>query len=54
MKNVPFTLVVSDFEQKYFPKKEITLQNYRYVHINGDHHYGGNTKMLADKILKYF
>jgi type IV secretory pathway VirJ component len=54
VKNVPFTLVVSDFEQKYFPKKKITLQNYRYVHINGDHHYGGNTKMLADAIAKYF
>lgn len=54
IKNVPFTLVVSDFERKYFPKKEITIKNYRFVHISGDHHYGGNTKMLADKIVKYF
>ena len=54
IKNVPFTLVVSDFEKEYFPKNEITLQNYRFVHLRGDHHFGGNTKMLADTIVKYF
>lgn len=54
LKNVPFTLIVSDFENKYFPRKEITLKDYRFVHIRGDHHFGGNTKMLADKIVSYF
>ena len=54
LKNVPFTLIISDFENKYFPRKEITLKDYRFVHIRGDHHFGGNTKMLADKIVPYF
>ncbi len=54
IKNVPFTLVVSDFENKYFPKNEITLKDYQFLHLQGNHHYGGNTKMLADSIVKYF
>ncbi|MBF8455989.1 hypothetical protein IV494_02245 [Kaistella sp. G5-32] len=54
IKNVPFTLVVSDFENRYFPRKEITLRGYRFLHIPGDHHFGGNTKMLADTLVKYF
>lgn len=54
LKNVPFTLVVSDLERAYFPKNEITLKNYQFLHLPGDHHFGGNTKMLADAIIKYF
>lgn len=54
LNNVPFTLVVSDFENKYFPRKEISLKNYKYLHLPGNHHFSGNTKMLADSIVKYF
>ena len=54
LQHVPFTLVVSDFENKYFPRKEITLKNYQFLHLAGDHHFSGNTKMLADSIVKYF
>ncbi len=54
IKNVPFNLVVSDFEYKYFPLKEVTLKNYQFLHLPGNHHFSGNTKMLADSVLKYF
>lgn len=54
VKNVPFTLVVSDFEKIYFPQNEITLKNYKFVHLSGDHHFGGQTKMLADSIVAHF
>ena len=54
IKNVPFTLVVSDFEEQHFPLKEISLKKYQFLHLKGDHHFGGNTKMLADSIQKYF
>lgn len=50
LKNVPFTLIVSDFEFYHFPINQITLKDYQFLHINGDHHYGGNTKMLAEKV----
>jgi len=51
MKNVPLMLVLSDFEFANFPYKNITLgTNYQMQHLAGDHHYGGNTKMLADFI----
>ena len=54
IKNVPFTLVVSDFENKYFPRNEIILKDYQFLHLKGDHHFGGNSKMLADSIVKFF
>ena len=54
IKNVDFTLVVSDFEKVHFPREEITLKNYRFLHLKGDHHFGGDTKMVADSIVKYF
>lgn len=54
IKNVPFTLVVSDFEYTYFPINEITLKDYQFLHLPGNHHFSGNTKMLADSIVKYF
>lgn len=54
IKNVPFTLVVSDLEYKYFPINEITLKDFQLLHLRGNHHFGGNTKMLADAVLKYF
>ena len=54
LKNVPFTLVLSDFEYTYFPTKEITLKNYQFLHLPGNHHFSGNTKMLADSVAKYF
>ena len=47
LKNVNFTLVVSDFEFYHFPFSEIKLKNYKFVHIHGDHHYNGDTKKLA-------
>lgn len=50
LKNVDFTMILSDFEYHYFPFTEITLKNYRFVHLHGDHHYGGDTKKLADFI----
>ena len=54
LKNVPFTLVVSDYEQKHFPRNQITLSEYEYLHLKGNHHFSGNTKMLADSIVRYF
>ncbi|MCZ2083420.1 MAG: hypothetical protein LC112_04030 [Flavobacteriales bacterium] len=54
IKNVPFTLVVSDLEYKYFPLKEITLKDYQFLHLKGNHHFDGKTKTLADSIVKYF
>lgn len=51
MGNVPVTVVLSDDEFTAFPYKEITLgSNYQMKHLAGDHHYGGNTQMLADFI----
>ncbi|WP_148285320.1 AcvB/VirJ family lysyl-phosphatidylglycerol hydrolase [Flavobacterium sp. B17] len=51
MTEVPVIVVLSDFEFAHFPYHEITLKNnYQMKHITGDHHYGGNTKMLADFI----
>lgn len=48
---VPVTVVLSDDEFTAFPYKEITLgSNYQMKHLAGDHHYGGNTQMLADFI----
>ncbi|WP_312900080.1 AcvB/VirJ family lysyl-phosphatidylglycerol hydrolase [Chryseobacterium taichungense] len=48
---VPVMVVLSDFEYAHFPYQKITLKNnYQMKHIPGDHHYGGNTKMLADFI----
>ena len=49
-KNVDFTMIASDLEYKYFPLNEITLKNYHFEHIPGDHHFDGNTEMLAKKI----
>lgn len=54
LKNVPFTLIVSDFEYKYFPNTEITLKDYQFVHLPGNHHFSGNTKMLAKSVVSYF
>jgi type IV secretory pathway VirJ component len=51
MNDVPVMVVLSDFEFAHFPYQKITLKNnYQMKHIAGDHHYGGNTKMLADFI----
>jgi type IV secretory pathway VirJ component len=51
MGNVPVIVVLSDDEFTAFPYEQITLgKNYQMKHIAGDHHYGGNTKMLADFI----
>ncbi|WP_312768277.1 AcvB/VirJ family lysyl-phosphatidylglycerol hydrolase [Epilithonimonas sp.] len=53
MGNVPVMVVLSDDEFTAFPYKQITLgTNYQMQHIAGDHHYGGNTKMLADFIIE--
>lgn len=54
IKNVSFTLVVSDLEYKYFPINEITLKDYKFLHLKGNHHFDGNTKMLADSVINYF
>ena len=50
LKNVDFTMIASDLEYKYFPLNEITLKNYHFEHIPGDHHFDGNTEMLTKKI----
>jgi len=51
MTNVPLEVVLSDFEFLHFPYKNIKLgSHYSMTHIKGDHHYGGNTQMLADFI----
>lgn len=51
MTNIPLMVVLSDFEFANFPYKDIKLgNNYQMKHIAGDHHYGGNTKMLANFI----
>lgn len=47
VRNVPFTLIVSDFEFYHFPISQIMLKNYSLLHLHGDHHYGGDTKRLA-------
>ncbi len=53
MGKVPLLVILSDFEFANFPYKDITLgNNYQMKHLAGDHHYGGNTKMLADCIDK--
>lgn len=51
MTGVPVMVILSDFEFTHFPYQQINLKNnYQMKHIEGDHHYGGNTKMLADFI----
>ena len=53
MTNVPLMLILSDFEYVNFPYENIKLgNNYKMKHLGGDHHYGGNTKMLADFIVE--
>lgn len=53
MGNIPVMVVLSDFEFANFPYKEITLgKNYQMQHLAGDHHYGGNTQMLANFLNK--
>lgn len=54
-KNIPMLLILSDFEFKYFPYQQITRQNayFKMMHIHGDHHFGGNTKMLSQVLAKY-
>ncbi|WP_027378053.1 AcvB/VirJ family lysyl-phosphatidylglycerol hydrolase [Kaistella palustris] len=54
LKGVPVTVVVSDFEKLHFPMQEITLKKYNFLHLAGNHQYNGNTKMLADALVKYF
>lgn len=51
MGTAPVLLIVSDFEFAHFPYYEIKLgSNYKMKHIPGNHHYGNNTKMLANFI----
>lgn len=51
MKNVPLTLILSDFEFTHFPYKEINLTtNYHMEHIPGNHHFSNNTKILSGYI----
>ncbi|MCJ8154701.1 virulence factor [Chryseobacterium sp. SSA4.19] len=51
MVNIPLMVILSDFEFVNFPYKDIKLgNNYQLKHIAGNHHYSGNTKMLADFI----
>lgn len=53
IQGVPVTVILSDFEFKYFPYQQITLaENYKMIHLPGDHHYGGNTRILTDLIEK--
>lgn len=54
MQNVPLMVVLSDFEFANFPYNKITLRDdYQMKHLAGDHHYGGNTQMLADFINEH-
>ncbi|MBK1896254.1 alpha/beta fold hydrolase [Chryseobacterium paridis] len=51
MGTIPLMVVLSDFEFAHFPYHEIKLgNNYKMKHIPGNHHYGNNTKMLANFI----
>ena len=51
--NVPVMVILSDFEYQHFPYQEITLStSYKMLHLSGDHHYGGNTDLVTDTILK--
>lgn len=46
--HIPVMVILSDFEFTHFPYENIKLgSNYQMKHIAGNHHYGGNTKMLA-------
>ncbi|MFP3599078.1 AcvB/VirJ family lysyl-phosphatidylglycerol hydrolase [Chryseobacterium sp. SIMBA_029] len=50
---VPVTLILSNFEFLHFPYQQITLgSNYQMKHIQGNHHYSGNTKLLSGYIQK--
>lgn len=51
---VPLMVILSDFEYVHFPYSQIMLgQNYYMLHLHGDHHYGGNTAMVADTVVYY-
>ncbi|WP_300670423.1 AcvB/VirJ family lysyl-phosphatidylglycerol hydrolase [Soonwooa sp.] len=51
----PILLIMSDLEYMYFPFKKIKLgNNYKMLHIHGDHQYDNNTKMLADTLVSQF
>lgn len=54
LKNAPLLLVVSDFEYYHFPLSEITLKDHQFLHLKGNHHFSGDTKMLADRLVSYF
>ena len=49
----PVIMIMSNYEVQHFPYKEVKLKNFRYVHVNGDHHYSNNTPMLAKIINTY-
>ena len=52
IKNVPVEVILSDFEFSHFPYSQITLKNdYKMVHLPGDHHYNGKTGMLTGFII---
>lgn len=53
MKDVPVTVILSDYEFAHFPYWQINLSgHYNLLHLHGDHHYGGNTGMLVQVIRK--
>ncbi len=53
VKGLPLTIVLSDFEMKYFPIDQITTPS-KIVHLPGNHKFNGKTKILADNVLQYF
>lgn len=52
--NIPLLLMLSDYEFVHFPYQQITLgQNYKMLHLHGDHHYGGNTTLVTQTVANY-
>lgn len=55
MKNIPISVILSDFEFRHFPYQQINpRKKLNIIHISGDHHYGGNTAMLTDTVIRMF
>lgn len=54
LKDAPLLLVVSDFEYYHFPLSELALKDYQFLHLKGNHHFSGDTRMLAERLVPYF
>ena len=47
------TVIIQDGDEKGFPVKSITLKNLTVETLTGSHHFDGDTKLVAQTVLKH-